>query len=145
MSGRNGQMGLMNFSLYVQGSFLSIADEPHPLDPMYVQWGMGEDITDGYRPIPLEVHPAAFAALPKLTLQAGLANAMPGAPTSYDDTALEATADSAVLTAIEPATSKRTLGRGKKGRWGERKKFGLWIHVEGYVDLSGFPLDEIDP
>ncbi|WWD22036.1 hypothetical protein CI109_106524 [Kwoniella shandongensis] len=58
--GRGG--GSMGMDLYVQGSFLTIAEEPHPLDPM---------------PLPIPLHPAPYAALPKLTLQAGLFNALP--------------------------------------------------------------------
>jgi len=52
------------------------------------------------RPIPIEVHHASFAALPKLTLQAGLANAMPGASTFCDDPPL--------------ATASPTTDRGSK-------------------------------
>ncbi|KAK8846727.1 hypothetical protein IAR55_005814 [Kwoniella newhampshirensis] len=48
--------------LYVQGSFLTIAEEPHPFDTM---------------PLPIPLHPASYTALPKLTLQAGLFNALP--------------------------------------------------------------------
>ena len=35
------------------------------------------------RPIPIDLHPASFA-LPRLTLHAGLANALPGAPGQFE-------------------------------------------------------------
>ncbi|WVR04405.1 hypothetical protein IAU60_001407 [Kwoniella sp. DSM 27419] len=48
--------------LYVQGSFLTVAEEPHPLD---------------VTPLPIPLEPSSYAPLPKLTLQAGLLNALP--------------------------------------------------------------------
>jgi hypothetical protein len=72
----------------------------------------------GYtRPIPLEVHHASFAALPKLTLQAGLANALPG-----------------TLSYTEPHTQSKRLQAESavliKHRK-DRKKAGLKIRVDG--------------
>ncbi|WVF70096.1 hypothetical protein IAT40_004884 [Kwoniella sp. CBS 6097] len=54
--------GSPDLDTYVQGSFLTIAEEPHPLDDA---------------PIPIPMEPVAYAPLPKLSIQAGLFSALP--------------------------------------------------------------------
>ncbi|ORX34354.1 hypothetical protein BD324DRAFT_143968 [Kockovaella imperatae] len=135
--------------LYVQGSFLSIAEEPHPLDPM---------------PIPLELHPASFAALPKLTLQAGLANALPVAATHMDHHTMGdgphqvihrdfARDPSEMVHAVHGEVGDRHVGleiqvemmpdkeaapvhKSVKDKWRDRKAKSLRIHTDGCVECS---------
>jgi len=82
----------------------------------------------GLRPIPIEVHPASFAALPKLTLQAGLANVMPGAPTSFDEPE-----PMIVETPTGPKRGHKLTKTKGNGKWRDRKKLGLKIRTDGYV------------
>ncbi|RSH90226.1 hypothetical protein EHS25_001560 [Saitozyma podzolica] len=116
-------------SLYVQGSFLSITETPHPLDAM---------------PIPIEVHHGAFTALPKLTLQAGLAQSiMPGTLGHYhpnhdlraapDDFRPPPTGALSPKRVDAPVTSRPNR---PKGRWRERKKAGLTVRVDGHRTRS---------
>lgn len=94
------------------------------------------------RPIPIEVHHGAFTALPKLTLQAGLAQSiMPGtlghfhpnqdlraAPAAPDDFRPPPTGALSPKRVEAPATTRQNRA---KGRWRERKKAGLTVRVDG--------------
>jgi hypothetical protein len=93
------------------------------------------------RPIPIEVHHSAFTALPKLTLQAGLAQSiMPGKLGHYhpnhglraapDDFRPPPTGALSPKRVDAPVTSRPNR---PKGRWRERKKAGLTVRVDGYV------------
>jgi hypothetical protein len=73
------------------------------------------------RPIPIDVHPSTFAALPKLTLQAGLANVLPGVHHPEEDSTMQ---------------DQPFKGRVKAKSWKGRRKAGLRIRTDGSVFLG---------
>ena len=75
------------------------------------------------RPIPLDVHPASFATLPRLTLQAGLANAIPGAPIPIPLTGPTSPRG------VSPLNDGKLVKKGS-GKWKEKKKKGLQIRID---------------
>ncbi|KAI9635495.1 uncharacterized protein MKK02DRAFT_44185 [Dioszegia hungarica] len=112
---------------YVQGSFLSIAEDPHPLDTMPI-------------PIELTTRFPQHSTLPKLTLQSGLAQAL-GASTAIGPLSIwaqhggitathsnqnrEDVPATGTLSAFVPAFPQS--GGATKGGWRERKKAGLKV------------------
>ncbi|RXK42236.1 hypothetical protein M231_00595 [Tremella mesenterica] len=111
--------GMSPMDLYVQGSFLSIAEPPHPLDPM---------------PIPIEVHPGQFAALPKLTLQAGI-----GLTGQFHNSSETESRNIEIIpqTPLTAATVMTTLmpspvPKKERRRWKDKKKEGLKIKVDSH-------------
>ncbi|WVQ97789.1 hypothetical protein IAU59_004903 [Kwoniella sp. CBS 9459] len=106
--------GRSDLDLYVQGSFLTVAEDPHPLDDA---------------PIPIPMGPATYPSLPKLTIQAGLFSALPvSIPASRESSpnpllSIPLSGSNSALPTSMPLLSAIGAGSDVGGAFSRRKSF----------------------